>query len=36
MEDTSAGCSAPITNCAASGDHSTMSMFSPPISLRTA
>jgi hypothetical protein len=27
---------APITNCAGSSDHSTMSMFSPPSSLRTA
>ncbi|MPN04198.1 hypothetical protein SDC9_151434 [bioreactor metagenome] len=36
MEETSAGDRAPMTNCAGSADHSTMSMFSPPISLRTA
>ena len=33
---TAAGASAPITNWAGSSDHSTMSTFSPPSSLRTA
>ncbi|MNT40433.1 hypothetical protein D3C72_1767460 [compost metagenome] len=36
IDCTCAGASAPITNCAGSSDHSTMSTASPPISLRTA
>ncbi len=36
IDETFAGASAPMTNCAGSSDHSTMSTFSPPSSLRTA